>query len=295
MMALQRQMEKVHQQEARKAAAMTCAPVDPTKNGSDDDDDEEDEEFQRYRLQRLQQMKEQAAACATMPRFGEVEDADINDFCDKVDHPGSAQTCEPPLARLEPARCTPRHAEAACTLRGPLHSHTSPSVGCAPHRVARVTPARAPLSPPPTARWVSVRLAVVVVCLQEEYIASCARLSYRLEELAAKYDQVRFIRVVASEVKPDLDPVTLPQLVIYQDGQYKGELSRVGRDEGEDYAAKDLEHALLAAGVRLTAASEMRAADAAALQRLRELGLSGPSAAKARSSDSDGSDDEEVQ
>jgi len=207
---------------------MTCAPVDPTKNGSDDDDDEEDEEFQRYRLQRLQQMKEQAAACATMPRFGEVEDADINDFCDKVDHPGSAQT-------------------------------------------------------------------FVVVCLQEEYIASCARLSYRLEELAAKYDQVRFIRVVASEVKPDLDPVTLPQLVIYQDGQYKGELSRVGRDEGEDYAAKDLEHALLAAGVRLTAASEMRAADAAALQRLRELGLSGPSAAKARSSDSDGSDDEEVQ
>ena len=38
----------------------------------------------------------------------------------------------------------------------------------------------------------------VVVHLQEDYLASCVRLSFKLGEVAARYDQVRRMRVVAA-------------------------------------------------------------------------------------------------
>ena len=81
----------------------------------------------------------------------------------------------------------------------------------------------------------------------------------------------------ASEAKPDLDPAELPILVVYLDGQFVASASRVGRGAGEGLTSAAVEEQLLQIGVRLTSSATMKAADAAALRRLRELDLgSGP-------------------
>lgn len=115
----------------------------------------------------------------------------------------------------------------------------------------------------------------VIVHLHEEHIAPCVRLTYKLEELARKYDQVCFINVLASETaKGDLDESELPALIVYQDGAFKGSEKRVGREAGETLTARAVEETLMRLGVRLTSASAMKEADVAALQKLKELGVS---------------------
>ena len=134
----------------------------------------------------------------------------------------------------------------------------------------------------------------VVVHLQEDYLASCVRLSFKLGEVAARYDQVRFLDVPASEAKPDLDPAELPILVVYLDGQFMASASRVGRGGGEELTSAAVEEQLLKIGVRLTSSATMKAADAAALRRLRELDLgAGPRAEGGGREESDGSDDDD--
>lgn len=116
----------------------------------------------------------------------------------------------------------------------------------------------------------------VVVHLQEAHVASCVRLHHRLEELAKKYDQVRFLSIEASEAKRDMDEAELPALVVYHNnGEFKASEKRVGRDAGDAFTTDAAEQTLLRLGVRLSSACAMRAADAAALSRLQQMGLSG--------------------
>ena len=114
----------------------------------------------------------------------------------------------------------------------------------------------------------------VVVHLHEEYLAPCVRLSCHLEQLAAKYDQVKFVEVCAHEAKETLDPAELPVLLAYQAGEFVASQYKVGKDLGEKLDEAHVEELLLKRlGVRLTASSAMKAADDAALQRMRELGF----------------------
>ena len=64
-------------------------------------------------------------------------------------------------------------------------------------------------------------LTFVVVHLFEEYQPLCVRLNFRLQVLAKKYDQVRFLAIPQSEARPHGDPTELPTLAIYQNGDYR--------------------------------------------------------------------------
>lgn len=134
----------------------------------------------------------------------------------------------------------------------------------------------------------------VVACLQEDYLPACVRLSYKLEALAAKYDQVRFISVSASAAKPDFDPDRLPCLIIYhKNGEFAGSLERVGKEAGESLTMGHVEEMLQRLGVRLTSSAAMKAADAAALHRLRELGGEIPASVHNGGAHDDDDDDED--
>ena len=74
--------------------------------------------------------------------------------------------------------------------------------------------------------------------------------------------------------KGDLDESELPALIVYQDGDFKGSEKRVGREAGETLTVRAVEEVLMRMGVRLTSASAMQEADVAALQKLKELGVS---------------------
>ena len=145
----------------------------------------------------------------------------------------------------------------------------------------------------------------VVVHLSEEHVAPCVRLNLLLEAIAARYDQVRFLNVCASDARESLTPSELPILIAYQAGQYLGSIDKVGREKGDALKQEDVEeHLMRDLRVRLTAAAAMREADMAALERIQEMGLeskattnrrqTGPQAGRrvdGRSSDED--DDEE--
>ena len=67
----------------------------------------------------------------------------------------------------------------------------------------------------------------VVVHLYEEPIALCVRMNFRLNELAKRYDQVRFLACSALACRPQTDMGTLPTLVVYQGGEYVADVQRV--------------------------------------------------------------------
>ena len=67
----------------------------------------------------------------------------------------------------------------------------------------------------------------VVVHLYEEPVALCVRMNFRLNELAKKYDQVRFIACSALSCQPTIDMGTLPRLVVYRNAEYVGDVARV--------------------------------------------------------------------
>jgi hypothetical protein len=132
----------------------------------------------------------------------------------------------------------------------------------------------------------------VVACLQEDYLPACVRLNYKLEILAKKYDQVRFLSLSASAAKPDLEPERLPCLLVYhKNGDYVGSLERVGKEAGESLTVDAVEGFLCRLGVRLSCSAAMKAADAAALNRLRELG--GEMPASLRHGGAEDDDDED--
>ena len=133
----------------------------------------------------------------------------------------------------------------------------------------------------------------VIVHLQEEYLASCVRLTFKLGDLAKKYDQVRFLNIRASEAKPDLDPAELPILIVYKDGDYLGDVHQVGRQEGEALTTDKVEQTLLALGVRFSAVAQMKAGEAAAMRKMRELGLGPDALAGGDDDDDDESEDSE--
>ena len=68
--------------------------------------------------------------------------------------------------------------------------------------------------------------AFVVVHLYEDFLPACVRLNFRLQELAAKHDQVRFLAVVASDAKEALNKATLPLLISYRAGEYVQSVTR---------------------------------------------------------------------
>jgi len=222
MQKLQHQAEQVRiQEQLRRAANATVAPV--TTVDYDDSDDEDDEEFKKYKLERLKEMQKVTNESASMPTFGKLEVvANVLDYPAMVDKPGSAQT-------------------------------------------------------------------YVIVHLQEDYLAASVRMNYKLEELAQKYDQVRFLNVSASDAKKDLDPTDLPVLIAYHNnGDYLGSEKKVGREAGDNLTADVVAAALMRLNVRLTSSAAMKAADAAALERLRMMDIGG-----ARSANKDEDEDED--
>jgi hypothetical protein len=114
----------------------------------------------------------------------------------------------------------------------------------------------------------------VVVHLMEHYLPASVRLHFKLEAIAAKYDQVKFLSVCAHDAKKTLEDEDLPILIVYRAREFLGSESSVGTSCGAALTEEHVEDVLRRMGVRLSASSAMREADATALQRLRELGLS---------------------
>lgn len=61
----------------------------------------------------------------------------------------------------------------------------------------------------------------VVVHLYEHCIKECGRVNAYLEILARRHAHTKFLRMVASTAKKDLDPIALPMLVIYRKGEVR--------------------------------------------------------------------------
>jgi hypothetical protein len=110
----------------------------------------------------------------------------------------------------------------------------------------------------------------VVVHLYEPHLPACVRMNFRLQELAARFDQVCFGAMVASEAKQDMGTADLPALVAYRGGAYLESELRVHETLGDELALDALQKLVEGMGVQLTAAAAMSAADAAALRRHQE-------------------------
>lgn len=110
----------------------------------------------------------------------------------------------------------------------------------------------------------------VVVHLYEPHLPACVRLNFRLTELAAKYDQVCFGAMVASEARDRFPEQELPALIVYRGGQYVEGIERVHESIGDDVEVGALQSLIEGMGAQLTSAVVMSAADQAALQRYRE-------------------------
>ena len=110
----------------------------------------------------------------------------------------------------------------------------------------------------------------VVVHLYEAHLPACVRLNFRLQELAAKFDQVCFGSMVASEAKEGMGTEDLPALVAYRGGEYLESELRVHETIGDELPLAALQDLIQGLGVQLSAASAMSAADGAALRRGQE-------------------------
>lgn len=110
----------------------------------------------------------------------------------------------------------------------------------------------------------------VVVHLYEPHLAACVRLNFRLTELAARYDQVCFGAMVATEARDQFPEQELPALVVYRGGTYVEGVERVHESIGDDVELGALQSLLEGMGAQLTSAVAMGVADRAALERYRE-------------------------
>ena len=110
----------------------------------------------------------------------------------------------------------------------------------------------------------------VVVHLYEPHLPACVRLNFRLTELAAKYDQVCFGAMVATEARDQFPEQELPALIVYRGGQYVEGVERVHESIGDDVELGALQSLLEGMGAQLTSAVVMGAAERAALERYRE-------------------------
>jgi len=59
----------------------------------------------------------------------------------------------------------------------------------------------------------------VVVHLFKEYVSPCVVLQQCLDELAGKYPNSKFVKIISTEAIPTYPDVMLPTLIIYKDGQ----------------------------------------------------------------------------
>jgi len=133
----------------------------------------------------------------------------------------------------------------------------------------------------------------VVVHLHVEFLASCVLLDVKLEECARKHDQVKFMRVCATDASEKIKQEDLPILMAYQDGKFLASAERVGRQAKEGLELGAVEKELLALGVRLSASSAMREADKAMLSRLRELDMGDDEEAAAEEEEEEDEDEDD--
>jgi len=132
-----------------------------------------------------------------------------------------------------------------------------------------------------------------VVHLKEDYLACCAELTEKFEQLADKYDQVRFLNVCASEAMETLEPTKLPCVIVYHGGEFVSVEYCVGKAEGAQLSLEHVEEVLLRMGCRLTTSTVMREADRAALDRLKEWGFEESFGVGRRVGAKNGSDEED--
>jgi len=77
--------------------------------------------------------------------------------------------------------------------------------------------------------------------LYEAYYEACERTNDCLRILAQKYPEVKFLKAVASDLKPNWDPIALPSLLIYKGGgEYVTSFIRITEDLGDRFKWKDI-------------------------------------------------------
>ena len=206
---LQRQAERARVEEQLRRQAVTVsasAAISAASSAAADasDDDDDDAASRRYRMARLKELKKAAEGDAARPTFGGLELIGVEDYLDRVDNTGHAET-------------------------------------------------------------------FVVVHLYEEFVASCVRLNFKLEELAKRYNRVRFVAVPAQDAKEGLDVDELPILIAYRGGEFVSSARRVGKAEGGSLSVGLVEETLRGMKVELLSSSAgLSASELAELEKMRE-------------------------
>eukprot|EP00521_Asterionellopsis_glacialis_P006128 CAMPEP_0195282826 /NCGR_PEP_ID=MMETSP0707-20130614/1577_1 /TAXON_ID=33640 /ORGANISM="Asterionellopsis glacialis, Strain CCMP134" /LENGTH=210 /DNA_ID=CAMNT_0040341877 /DNA_START=68 /DNA_END=700 /DNA_ORIENTATION=+ len=89
----------------------------------------------------------------------------------------------------------------------------------------------------------------VVVHLYEPFIPACRMLNQHWDVLARSLAHVRFLRLRGSTASKTLDPIGLPSVVIYKDGQLLCNLTPVTSDLPENFKATDVHWLLKSCGI----------------------------------------------
>ena len=84
----------------------------------------------------------------------------------------------------------------------------------------------------------------LVVHLYEPFIPACNDINNHLVTLARAMPSVRFVRLLATEAKPDFDPVALPSVLLYRGGEMVNNLTPVTEHLPDRFTAEDMKNLL---------------------------------------------------
>jgi len=96
----------------------------------------------------------------------------------------------------------------------------------------------------------------VVVHLYKAGIPKCQLMTERIATLAKKFPATKFVKIFSDEAIHNYPDKNLPTLLIYRDGEMKGQFVGLGQLRGESMTASDLEWALSRIGVVKTTMEE---------------------------------------
>jgi hypothetical protein len=77
----------------------------------------------------------------------------------------------------------------------------------------------------------------IVTLLYDKHDAAGIRAVYCIKDLAKRLPNIKFLKAIAHELKPEWDPVALPSLLVYRAGQLYTSFIRIQHELGDNFSS----------------------------------------------------------